>query len=393
MTSIRVECVRDTATLETLKQDFDRLSGGNAMQRLSWLLPWWNAYQANHLLHVLVAYRDATVCGIMPLVETTSHLTGRSLVFMGNGKVCTDDCGILVERSDAREIAETFASWIVQSPECCRWDHLNLDGVRESNFAMQFFATQFQNLTGSRIERKQSPNCWSAPLSGGLDAYKSRLTKRARKIFREAESALDSGNATFEIAGSRDQAKEFAREIEGMHQARWQERGIDGCFSTKEFTNFVDNAVSSMWRDPYSTKTTNGDCVQANETQIGNQRVLVGLIRINGLVAAGAICFRDRDAIAMYLVGMNPRCATDRPGWMLNTAFIRYAIEQGRSEFNFLRGDEEYKERLGGVRTVQQRWIVPSSRWSSQVRNLAYQTAVGLKAWWNDKYVGLPLGT
>jgi len=392
MTSIRVKCVRDTATLETLKQDFDRLSGGNAMKRLSWLLPWWNAYQANYLLHVLVAYRDATVCGIMPLAETTSPLTGRSLVFMGNGKVCTDDCGILAERGDAREIAEAFASWMIQSHECCRWDHLNLDGVREGNFAMECFATQFQKLTGIQIERKQSPNRWSIPLVGGLYAYNSRLTKRARKIFREAESALDSGKGIFEIAQSKEQAIGFAREIEGMHQARWQERGIDGCFSKKEFTNFVDDAVASMWQDPWSTNAMKDDGLQSNETQPDKQRILVGLLRINDIVAAGAICFRDRDAIAMYLVGMNPECAEERPGWMLNTAFIRYAIEQGCFEFDFLRGDEEYKVRLGGVPTVQQRWIVPSTRWSSQVRNLAYQTAVCLKAWWSDSSAGLRLG-
>ena len=248
MSSIRIECVRDAATLETLNQNFDCLSGGNAMRRLSWLLPWWNAYQATHLLHVLVAYRDAKVCGIMPLAETTSPLTGRSLVFMGSGKVCSDDCGILVGPSDAQDVSEAFATWIVQSPECCRWDHLNLDGVRENNFAMECFATQLQKLTGLQIERKQGPNCWSAPLAGGLEAYKNRLSKRVRKIFRDAESTLDSGKGTFEIAQSKEQALAFARQIENMHQSRWQERGIEGCFSTHEFKGFVDNTVVHMWQ-------------------------------------------------------------------------------------------------------------------------------------------------
>ena len=392
MTSIRIECVRDTAALESLERDFDQLSGGNAMRRLSWLIPWWNAYQATHSLHVLIAYRDGNVCGIMPLAETTSPLTGRSLVFMGSGKVCTDDCGILVKQSDAQEVSEVFATWVVQSPECCRWDHLNLDGVRENNFAMECFADQLQKLTGLQIERKSSPNCWSAPLAGGLEAYKSRLTKRARKIFREAEASLDSGKGTFEIAQSKEQALAFARQIEGMHQSRWQERGIEGCFSTQEFTRFVDGAVAHQWQDPWTCNDSNRDPVGPNENDTGKQRVLVGLVRINGVVAAGAICFRDRSAIAMYLVGMNPECAEDRPGWMLNTAFIRYAIEQGCCEFDFLRGDEEYKERLGGVPSVQHRWLVPSNRWSSQVRHFAYQTAVGLKAWWNDKAASTAVG-
>ncbi|MCY2982756.1 MAG: GNAT family N-acetyltransferase [Planctomycetota bacterium] len=360
------------------------------MRRLSWLLPWWNAYQATHSLHVIVAYRDAKVCGIMPLAETACSLTGRSLVFMGSGKVCSDDCGILVGASDAQEVSEAFATWMIQSPECCRWDHLNLDGVRENNFAMECFASQLQKLSGQQIERKPGPNCWSAPLAGGLEAFKNRLSKRAKKIFRDAESVLDSGKGTFEIAQSKEQAMAFARQIEDMHQSRWQERGIQGCFSTHEFTSFMDGAVAHMWQDAWGDGMKFED-VQSNETPAGKQRVLVGLLRINGIVAAGAICFRDRSAVAMYLVGMNPECAQDRPGWILNTAFIKYAIEQGCSEFDFLRGDEEYKGRLGGVPAVQHRWIVPSKRWPSQVRNLAYQTAVGLKAWWNDKSAGTAL--
>ena len=255
---------------------------------------------------------------------------------------------------------------------------------------MECFANQLQKLTGSQIERKPSPNCWSAPIADGLEAYKSRLTKRARKIFREAETALDSGKGAFEIAQSKDQALAFARQIENMHQSRWQERGIDGCFSTDEFTSFVDGAVAQMWQDTWVDDAIVED-VPTSVALKRKQRVLVGILRINGLVAAGAICFRDRSSVAMYLVGMNPEFAEARPGWMLNAAFIRYSIEHGCSEFSFLRGDEEYKERLGGVPAVQHRWLVPSKRWSSQVRNLAYHTAVALKAWWNDKSAGVAL--
>ena len=174
------------------------------MQRLSWLLPWWHAYQATYRLHVLVAYRGELVCGIMPLAESTSALTGRSLVFMGSGKVCSDDLGILVQSSDIEEVAVAFATWVVESPDCCQWDHLDLDGVREGNQAMEYFGGMLEVLTGSKIERKPSPSCWTASLAGGYDAYLSRLTKRARKIVREAECAIHSGKGKFALEFSYD---------------------------------------------------------------------------------------------------------------------------------------------------------------------------------------------
>ncbi len=378
---IRIECVRDAARLESLKSDFDRLSNGAAMRRLSWLMPWWDAYQATHRLHVLVAYRGESVCGILPLTEATSALTGRSLVFMGSGKVCSDDMGILAEPADGQEVAAAFATWLVESPDCCRWDHLDLDGVRENNLTMDTFGQLLEALTGSQIERKPSPSCWAAPLAGSEAAYLIRLSKRVRKLLREAESAIESGNATFEIAQTQEQALEFACEIERMHQARWKEQGINGCFSTSEFQGFLKDAIRNMWQDPWSPVNS------ASEADVPacSQRVLVGLVRINGIVAAGSICFRDRDAIAMYLVGMNPEFAESRPGWMLNTCFIKHAIEMGCASVDFLRGDEEYKARLGGVPSIQYRWVVPANRLTSQIRIAAYRAAVGVKKWWESK--------
>ena len=35
------------------------------------------------------------------------------------------------------------------------------------------------------------------------------------------------------------------------------------------------------------------------------------------------------------------------PGWVLLAHQIRWAIEQGRNEFDFMRGDEDYKYRFG----------------------------------------------
>ncbi len=351
------------------------------MQRLSWLMPWWDAYQATHRLHVLVAYRKESVCGIFPLAETTSTLTGRSLVFMGSGKVCSDDMGILAQSVDSQEVAAAFAAWLVESPDCCRWDHLDLDGVREDNKTMDCFGQFLEALTGCQIERKPSPSCWEASLAGGQVAYLSRLTYRARKLFRQAETAIASGKGTFEIAQSQVEAHEFLHEIERIHQARWKERGIGGCFSSTPFSDFLNKAIQAMWQDPWRPENVEAEMVLPSNSQ----RVLVGLVRIDGNVAAGSISFRDRDALAMYLVGMNPQFAESRPGWMLNNCFIKHAIAMDCKSVNFLRGDEEYKERLGGVPYVQHRWVVPANRLTSQVRNAAYRAAVSVKKWLENK--------
>jgi CelD/BcsL family acetyltransferase involved in cellulose biosynthesis len=37
------------------------------------------------------------------------------------------------------------------------------------------------------------------------------------------------------------------------------------------------------------------------------------------------------------------------PGWVLLAHVIQWCTEHGRSEFDFMRGDEEYKYRFGGI--------------------------------------------
>ena len=379
MTPIRIECVRDATKLESLKSDFDRLSRGAVMRRLCWLLPWWEAYQSRHSLHVLVAYRGEDVCGILPLAETSLVVTGRTLVFMGSGKVCSDDLGILVEDSDSEEIASAFVTWLVKSPDCCRWDHLDLDGVRANDHAMQLFRQHLEALTSSPIERKASPNCWAATLDGGLDAYRSRLSYKARKIVRDSESAIGTGVGQFEIAQTIEQALDFVDKIEHMHQARWREKDIEGCFTASSFKIFLTSAIRQMWHEPWFG-THDTPVVESTSVQ----RVQVALLRIQGVPAAGCICYLDRDSLATYLTGMDTHFAEHRPGWMLNTCIIKRAMALGCTRLDFLRGDEDYKERHGGEPSVQHRWIVPANRLTSQVRNVAYRAAVSVKRWWTS---------
>ena len=46
---------------------------------------------------------------------------------------------------------------------------------------------------------------------------------------------------------------------------------------------------------------------------------------------------------------MDPTYAALSPGWVLVGRLIQWAIDAGRTEVDFLRGDEDYKFRLGGV--------------------------------------------
>jgi CelD/BcsL family acetyltransferase involved in cellulose biosynthesis len=53
--------------------------------------------------------------------------------------------------------------------------------------------------------------------------------------------------------------------------------------------------------------------------------------------------------IWVYNSGINPAYLDLSPGWVLLGRTIQWGIENGREALDFMRGDEIYKYRLGGV--------------------------------------------
>lgn len=72
------------------------------------------------------------------------------------------------------------------------------------------------------------------------------------------------------------------------------------------------------------------------------------LLEIGGRPAAGYLNFDYGGRLWIYNSFIDPDYFTWSPGWVLLGHVIRWAIENGRREVDFLRGDEQYKYQLGG---------------------------------------------
>ena len=73
----------------------------------------------------------------------------------------------------------------------------------------------------------------------------------------------------------------------------------------------------------------------------------VDLLTAGGRPVAGAFSFEDEDAYYLYNSAYEPDEAAASPGVMLLWCLVHRAIEDGRRVFDFLKGNEEYKFRLG----------------------------------------------
>jgi CelD/BcsL family acetyltransferase involved in cellulose biosynthesis len=73
----------------------------------------------------------------------------------------------------------------------------------------------------------------------------------------------------------------------------------------------------------------------------------LAFLEIDGQKAAAALNFDYRNRLWGYNSGVDRRFLEYSPGWVLLAYTLQWAAEHGRTEFDFMRGNEDYKYRFG----------------------------------------------
>jgi CelD/BcsL family acetyltransferase involved in cellulose biosynthesis len=75
----------------------------------------------------------------------------------------------------------------------------------------------------------------------------------------------------------------------------------------------------------------------------------LSFLTINDEKAAGYFCFDYQEKIFVYNSGFRYDFQYYSPGWVLLGYLIQHAIKMGKTHFDFMRGDENYKYKFGAV--------------------------------------------
>jgi CelD/BcsL family acetyltransferase involved in cellulose biosynthesis len=71
-------------------------------------------------------------------------------------------------------------------------------------------------------------------------------------------------------------------------------------------------------------------------------------MEVNGEKAAGYFNIDYGNKIWVYNSGLDRKFMELSPGWVLLGYLLQWANEHKRAEFDFMRGDEDYKYKFGG---------------------------------------------
>ena len=134
---------------------------------------------------------------------------------------------------------------------------------------------------------------------------------------------------------------EGQRVLFGLHNERWQAKGLSGAFGKERFRAFHDAVMPCLLEE-------------------GRLELL--WLTVRGEPIAALYCLVANNKIYLYQCGRKMDVAHgQRPGIVILAKSIRRAITAGRREYDFLAGTSQYKRQLAPVERplVQIRTVRP----------------------------------
>jgi CelD/BcsL family acetyltransferase involved in cellulose biosynthesis len=163
------------------------------------------------------------------------------------------------------------------------------------------------------------------PLNGSFEDYLMNIDKKQRhELRRKMRRADESGRVRFHVV---DKDANIEPELESFFQLMVQDPG-KAEFLHDAMREQMSQAIRAAHKQGY---------------------LWLAYLEVDDVKAAATLCFDYRNKLWGYNSGVSFDFKDISPGWVIMGQTIQWCCENGRYEFDFMRGDEEYKYRMGGV--------------------------------------------
>jgi CelD/BcsL family acetyltransferase involved in cellulose biosynthesis len=272
-------------------------------------------------MFLLSASENGRLIGIAPLFLT--EYDGRpALMLLGSIEI-SDYLDLIARPADLPRFVGALFDFIASSStvNCAALDWYNIPDSSPTLTALKEESAK-RGWTYREEIYRPTPRI---ALNGDFNEYLSRLEKKQRhEIRRKMRRAAESGKVRFYIVGRDD---DINAEIESFFRLMIQDPN-KAMF------------LKDVMRDQMST------IIQEAHAQ---GYLWLGVLEVDGIKAAASLNFDYKNKLWGYNSGVSRDFMELSPGWVLLAHVIQWCCENGRAEFDFMRGDEEYKYRFGGV--------------------------------------------
>jgi len=297
----------------------------NPFLRYEYQRTWWEhrgggEWQQAELV-LVTARTDEKLIGIAPLF--ISEYDGQSALLL-NGSIEISDYLDLIVRIDDHAAFITGLLDFLASALADSWRGLDWYNLPDSSPTLAALKAESAQRGWIHHEEMYRPTPRIA-LNGDFEEYLSRVEKKQRhEIRRKMRRAEESGRG---VRWAISDMADVEAEIDSFLGLMEQDQGKAG---------FLHDPMRNQMRAVIRAAHENG-------------WLWLAFLEADGQRIAAALNFDYNNKLWGYNAGVNRDFMDLSPGWVLLGHILQWACENKRTEFDFMRGDEEYKYRFGAV--------------------------------------------
>lgn len=294
--------------------------------RFEYLHNWWQTrgggeWPGDSRLVIITAHEDDLLLGIAPLFHS-QHDGKPKLLFLGSIEI-SDYLDFIVQPDNLAAFTAGLLTFLKTNPDIPPWDTLDLYNLFDSSPSLEQLQQSVTAL-GWSFSSAVTNHAPVINLPGDWEAYLASLDKKQRHELRRKIRRLEEA------------------EISSKWYIVENEETLD---------EDIDQFLSLMAQDPEKEAFLTEEMVIAMSGTIKSAfaqgYLQLSFLEIDGQKAASYLNFDYDHHLWIYNSGLNRDFYSYSPGWVLLGYLLRWANENCLTNFDFMRGDEDYKYRFG----------------------------------------------
>jgi CelD/BcsL family acetyltransferase involved in cellulose biosynthesis len=329
--------VRTWEGLSQLADEWNTLLDSSASHvpflRHEFIRTWWQTlgggeWPDGELWVLLGRDENEKLIGIAPFFLTHNPVGEKVLLLLGSFEIA-DYLDLIASSEDLPAFIEAVMDFLV-SHEGPNWQILDLYNLLESSPSLPYIQAS-ANRRGWSCSIEQLHHCPSISLPGNWETYLAGIHKKQRHEIRRKIRRLET------------------QELPTHWYFVTDESTLDA-----EIDAFMALMAQDTEKERFLTDVMRSQLQASVHAAFQAGWLQLAFVEIDGQKAAGYLNFDFANQIWVYNSGLNYAFGELSPGWVLLGYLLKWANENGRSAFDFMRGDEAYKYRFGATdRTVK----------------------------------------
>jgi CelD/BcsL family acetyltransferase involved in cellulose biosynthesis len=295
--------------------------------RNEYLSAWWDTRGGGEWEQAelaLVSARDnRRLIGIAPLF-LTRYENQQSLMLLGSIEI-SDYLDLIVREKDLPRFLSGLLDFLASNPALA-WSRLDWYNLPDDSPTLSALEAEAGKRGWEYTAEPFRPALY-VPLPGDFEAYLMNIDKKQRHEIR----------------------RKIRRAEANERAVRWyiveDESKLDA-----EIDDFLTLMANDHHKEDFLTEVMRTQMRTSVHAAFKADWLQLAFLEVDGRKAAGYLNFDYGDRLWVYNSGLDFDFGDLSPGWVLLGYLFQWANENGRSEFDFMRGDEGYKYKFGGVK-------------------------------------------